>query len=125
MSAGPSARPADPLLVDVDGNSAFLLGNEAIVRGALEAGVAFATGYPGTPSSEVTDTFARLAPRRGIAFQYAVNEKVALETAFGASLAGARSIVAMKHLGLMYAGDPLSTIPYVGTVGGMGIFERG
>ena len=60
MSAGPAERPVEPLLVDVEGNTEFLLGNEAIVRGALEAGVAFAAGYPGTPSSEVTDTFARL-----------------------------------------------------------------
>jgi indolepyruvate ferredoxin oxidoreductase, alpha subunit len=97
----------------------MLLGNAAIVRGALEAGVAYATGYPGTPSSEVTDGFARIAAARGIAFEYAVNEKVALELAFAASLAGSRSICAMKHLGLMVAGDPLSTIPYMGVVAGM------
>ncbi len=115
----------DPLLVDVEGHVEFLLGNEAIVRGALESGVAFAAGYPGTPSSEVTDSFARIAKARGIAFEYSVNEKVAIETAFGASLCGARSIVAMKHLGLMYAGDPMSTIPYVGTPGGMVIVSAG
>ena len=74
--------------------------------GALEAGVAFASGYPGTPSSEVTDTFAQIAAATGIVFEYSVNEKIALEMAFAASLAGARSICAMKHLGLMYAGDP-------------------
>jgi indolepyruvate ferredoxin oxidoreductase alpha subunit len=102
-----------------------LLGNEAIVRGALEAGVAFAAGYPGTPSSEVTDSFGRVADARGVVFEYSINEKIALEMAFSASLAGARSICAMKHLGLMVAGDPISTIPYVGTVGGMVIVSAG
>ena len=120
-----SERPVDPLIVDREGHAAFILGNEAIVRGALEAGVAFACGYPGTPSSEITDTFARLAPQLGITFEYSINEKIALEMAFAASLAGARSIVAMKHLGLMYAGDPLATIPYIGTVGGMVIVSAG
>jgi len=117
-------RATDPLLID-GRPRLLLLGNEAIVRGALEAGVAFASGYPGTPSSEVTDSFARVAPARDIAFEYSVNEKVALEMAFAASLAGARSICAMKHLGLMVAGDPLSTIPYVGVVGGMVIVSAG
>ena len=118
----------DPLLADTEDTEdrvAFLLGNEAIVRGALEAGVGFACGYPGTPSSEVTDSFARVAEARGIEFEYSVNEKVALEMAFAASLAGARSICAMKHLGLMVAGDPLSTIPYIGVVGGMVIVSAG
>ncbi len=117
--------PDHPLLSDEAGRSEFLLGNEAIARGAIEAGVGFACGYPGTPSTEVTDTFARLAPLLGIPFEYSVNEKVALEMAFAASLAGTRSIVAMKHLGLMYAGDPLSTIPYVGAVAGMVIVSAG
>ena len=115
----------DPLLVATPGHAALLLGNEAIVRGALEAGVGFATGYPGTPSSEVTDSFARISKAAGVAFEYAVNEKVCLELAFGASLAGARSICAMKHVGLMVAGDPLSTIPYMGVVGGMVIVSAG
>ena len=115
----------DLLLIDDEGYEASLLGNEAIVRGAVEAGVAFASGYPGTPSSEVTDSFARIADEAGIVFEYSVNEKVALEMAFAASLAGARSICAMKHLGLMCAGDPISTIPYVGTVGGMVIVSAG
>ncbi len=114
-----------PLLTEEPGRVELLLGNEAIARGAIEAGVGFACGYPGTPSTEVTDTFARLAPHLGIPFEYSVNEKVALEMAFAASLAGARAIVAMKHLGLMYAGDPLSTIPYVGTVGGLVIVSAG
>ncbi len=102
-----------------------MLGNEAIVRGAIEAGVGFACGYPGTPSSEITDSFARLAPSMGIPFEYSVNEKIALEVAFAASLSGARAIVAMKHLGLTYAGDPLTTMPYIGTVGGLVIVSAG
>ena len=87
------ARPqrVDPLLVDDAGHAELLLGNEAIVRGALEAGVGLACGYPGTPSSEVTDSFARIAGARGIHFEYSVNEKIALEMAFAASLAGTRS----------------------------------
>ncbi|MCP3960961.1 MAG: hypothetical protein GY719_24205, partial [bacterium] len=131
-TVAPEARSrmtvVDPLLADSEdpeGRVAFLLGNEAIVRGALEAGVGFACGYPGTPSSEVTDSFARVSEARGIEFEYSVNEKVALEMAFAASLAGARSICAMKHLGLMVAGDPLSTIPYIGVVGGMVIVSAG
>jgi len=121
----PLTKTVDPLLIDLEGHAECLLGNEAIVRGALEAGVAFASGYPGTPSTEVTDTFARIAADRGIVFEYSVNEKVALELAFAASLAGARSIVAMKHLGLMSAGDPLSTIPYIGVEAGMVIVSAG
>lgn len=125
MSHSASSEPAHPLLLGAPGHVGLLLGNEAIVRGALEAGVGFASGYPGTPSSEVTDTFAKLAKCRGIVFEYSVNEKIALEMAFAASLAGARAITAMKHLGLMVAGDPLSTIPYVGVRGGMVIVSAG
>ncbi len=115
----------DPLLIPDAGHREFLLGNDAIIRGALEAGVGFASGYPGTPSSEITDGFARLSKTCGIDFEYSVNEKIAIEMAFAASLAGTRSIVAMKHLGLMYGGDPLTTIPYIGTVGGMVIVSAG
>lgn len=120
-----SATFADPLLIDRPSHTEPLLGNEAIVRGALEAGVAFAAGYPGTPSSEITDTFARIAASRDIVFEYSVNEKIALEMAFAASLAGARSICAMKHLGLLVAGDPLSTIPYIGVEAGMVVVSAG
>ncbi len=115
----------DPLLIDEPGHSECLLGNEAVVRGALEAGVGFASGYPGTPSSEVTDAFARIATQCGIAFEYSVNEKIALEVAYAACLSGVRSICAMKHLGLMVAGDPLSTMPYMGVVGGLVIVSAG
>lgn len=119
MATRAAPQTGDRLLLDVPGHVALLLGGEAVVRGALEAGVAFASGYPGTPSSEVTDSFARLAREAGLVFEYSVNEKVALEMAFAASLAGGRAITAMKHLGLMVAGDPLSTIPYVGVRAGL------
>ena len=120
-----AGKRIDPLLVDVEGHVECIMGNEAIVRGALEAGVGFASGYPGTPSSEVTDSLARVAGERSIQFEYSVNEKIALEMAFAACLTGVRSICAMKHLGLMVAGDPLSTIPYVGVVGGLVIVSAG
>jgi indolepyruvate ferredoxin oxidoreductase alpha subunit len=107
------------------GARAAMLGNVAIVRGALEAGVQYFACYPGTPSSEVGDTFAAISDDMGIKFEYSVNEKIALEMAFGASLSGARSMCSMKHLGLNYAGDPASTIPYVGVEGGMVIVSAG
>jgi indolepyruvate ferredoxin oxidoreductase alpha subunit len=97
----------------------FLLGNEAIVRGALEAGVDMVTCYPGTPSSEVPDTFFRLSPGAPYRFEYSVNEKVALEVAAGASLAGAKTLTTMKHVGVNVAADPLLTLAYVGSPGGL------
>jgi len=107
------------------GEKLFLLGNEAIARGAVEAGVGFVSGYPGTPASEIGDTLSRLSPDAGIHFEWSVNEKVALEASFGAAIAGARSLVNMKHLGLAYAGDPLGTIAYVGVDAGMVIVSAG
>ncbi|MHB8874110.1 MAG: thiamine pyrophosphate-dependent enzyme, partial [Myxococcaceae bacterium] len=101
------------------GRRELLLGNEAVVRGAIEAGVGVVSGYPGTPASEVGDTFHRLQRDLGIWFEYSVNEKIALEVAFGASLTGTRALVSMKHLGLSSAADPLSTMPYIGVVGGL------
>ena len=92
----PRSVPGEPLLERRAGECEHLLGNEAIVRGALEAGVVFVAGYPGTPSSEITDGFARIARTRKIEFEYSVNEKIALELAFAAALAGARSLTAMK-----------------------------
>ncbi len=113
------SKSVHPLLADAPGRRELLLGNEAIVRGAIEAGIGLVSGYPGTPASEIGDTFHELHAALGIPFEYSVNEKVALEVAFGASLAGVRSLTSMKHLGLTYAGDPLSTMPYIGAVGGM------
>ena len=113
------------ILRDSPGTRACLLGNLAIVRGALEAGVQFVSCYPGTPSSEVGDTFARIAKDADVLFEYSVNEKVAVEVAFAASLAGARAMCVMKHLGLAYANDPISTMPYVGVEGGMVVVSAG
>jgi len=113
------------ILQDKPGTRACLLGNLGIVRGALEAGVQFFSCYPGTPSSEIGDTFARIAKESGVQFEYSVNEKIAVEVAFAASLTGARSMCGMKHLGLSYANDPISTMPYVGVEGGMVIVSAG
>ncbi len=120
-----STNRLQALLQDEPDTTACLLGNLAIVRGALEAGVQFFSCYPGTPSSEVGDTFALIAEKVDVRFEYSVNEKVAVEVAFGASLTGARSMCSMKHLGLNYAGDPVSTMPYVGVEGGMVIVSAG
>ena len=114
-----SAAPTHQILQGRPGTRACLLGNLAIVRGALEAGVQFFSCYPGTPSSEIGDTFARIAEEADVLFEYSVNEKIAVEVAFAASLAGARAMCGMKHLGLSYASDPISTMPYVGVEGGM------
>jgi len=93
-----------------------LSGNEAVARGAYEAGVRFASAYPGTPSTEILETVARY---REIEAQWAPNEKVALETAVGASLGGGRALVAMKHVGLNVAADPLFSLSYMGVNGGV------
>lgn len=107
------------LLKNEPGQTHLLLGNEAIVRGALEAGVGFISAYPGTPSSEVPDTFYRLSPHSSYYFEYSANEKVALEVGGGAALAGVPTLVTMKHVGLNVAADPLMSLAYVGTPGGM------
>lgn len=106
-------------LLDPEGARHLLLGNEAIVRGALEAGVNIVTCYPGTPSSEVPDTFRRLTPCGLFRLEYSVNEKVAMEVAAGAALAGALCLVTMKHVGVNVAADPLLTMTYTGLPGGL------
>ncbi|WP_027722290.1 indolepyruvate ferredoxin oxidoreductase subunit alpha [Maridesulfovibrio zosterae] len=110
---------AHPLLADKSGMKKLLLGNEAIVRGAIEAGIQVVTCYPGTPSSEVPDTFFRLSPEGDYTFEYSVNEKVALEVGGGAAISGAMTLTTMKHVGVNVAADPLMTLAYVGTPGGM------
>ena len=120
-----SSASSHDVLADNPGARKAMLGNVAIVRGAIEAGIQYFACYPGTPSSEVGDTFAGIAESLDLTFEYSVNEKIALELAFGASLTGARSMCSMKHLGLNYAGDPLSTMPYVGIEGGMVIVSAG
>lgn len=108
-----------PLLADQAGSTHLLLGNEAIVRGALEAGISFVSCYPGTPSSEVPDTFFRLSPDAGYYFEYSPNEKVALEVAGGAALGGAVTMCTMKHVGVNVAADPLMTLNYTGVPGAL------
>ena len=94
----------------------LMLGNEAAARGLYEAGCAFVSSYPGTPSTEITEAAAKYPE---IYAEWAPNEKVAMEAAFGASLAGRRSFCGMKHVGLNVAADPLFTIAYTGVNGGM------
>jgi len=94
----------------------ILQGNEAIARGAWEAGVTVGCAYPGTPSSEIT---AELAKYKEIYTEWSPNEKVALEVAHGASMAGGRAMASMKHVGLNVASDPLMTIAYAGVKGGL------
>lgn len=96
----------------------ILLGNEAIARGALESGIGFASTYPGTPSSEIGDTFAAIAKDAGIYFEYSVNEKVALEAAAGAALSGVRSLVSFKQFGLNVASESFLPAVYAGTKAG-------
>ena len=94
----------------------LLLGNAAVARGLYEAGVAVASSYPGTPSTEITEELAKYDE---VCCEWAPNEKVAMEVAFGASLAGKRSFCAMKHVGLNVAADPLFTVSYTGVNAGM------
>lgn len=95
----------------------LLTGNEAIARGAWESGVRFASAYPGTPSTEILENIATY--REDIIAEWAPNEKVALESVIGASYAGARAMVSMKHVGLNVAADPLFTSSYTGVNGGL------
>ena len=94
----------------------LMLGNEAVARGLYEAGCSFVSSYPGTPSTEITEC---VATYKEVYAEWAPNEKVAMEAAFGASLAGKRSFCAMKHVGLNVAADPLFTIAYTGVNAGM------
>ena len=93
----------------------IMLGNEAIARGAYEAGVKVSSAYPGTPSTEISENLAKY---QEVYTEWAPNEKVALEVAFGASFAGVRSLACMKHVGLNVASDPLYTFSYTGVNGG-------
>jgi len=93
-----------------------MTGNEAISRGAYEAGLTFASAYPGTPSTEILENIVNY--KEDIYCEWTPNEKVALEAAIGASIAGARSMAAMKHVGVNVAADPLFTFAYTGVTGG-------
>lgn len=97
----------------------LMLGNEAIARGVYESGVTVATAYPGTPSTEITEFIAKY---EDIYAEWAPNEKVAMEVAIGSSVAGARTVVAMKHVGLNVAADPMFTAAYTGINAGLVAF---
>ncbi len=97
----------------------LLLGNEAIVRGLIEAGTGFASTYPGTPSSEVGNILEKISDDAGLYFEFSTNEKVAMEVSAAAASSGVRSFVFMKHVGLNVAADPMMTLAYAGVRGGM------
>ena len=110
---------------DKVGKQILLLGNEAITRGALEAGIDVATTYPGAPSSEIADTFSKIAKQAtkqnknpGFYFEYSTNEKVALEVGAAASFCNLRALTCMKHVGLNVASDVFMTYLYMGCKGG-------
>ena len=94
----------------------LILGNAAVARGLYESGCEIVSSYPGTPSTEITEEAAKF---QEIYCEWAPNEKVALETAFGSALAGKRSFCAMKHVGLNVAADPLYTASYAGVNAGL------
>jgi indolepyruvate ferredoxin oxidoreductase alpha subunit len=100
----------------------LILGNHAIARGAWEAGVKFAAGYPGTPSTEILEA---LASYPEVDSQWSANEKVAFEEGMGAAIGGLRVLVTMKHVGLNVAADPFMVFPYAGTVGGFLLVSAG
>lgn len=101
------------------GDKHFLLGNEAAVRGAIEAGVSIAATYPGTPSSEIGNILSVVAKDSSMYFEFSANEKVAMEVAATAAVSGLRSFTFMKHVGLNVAADSFMTTAYSGVKGGM------
>ena len=95
----------------------IMLGNEAIARGAYEAGVKVSAAYPGTPSTEISENIIKY--KDDIYSEWSPNEKVAAEVAIGASISGVRAMACMKHVGLNVASDPLYTVSYMGVNGGL------
>ena len=111
------------LVTGVSGEKQFLLGNEAAVRGVIEAGVSIAATYPGTPSSEIGNILSVLAKDANIYFEFSTNEKVAMEVAATAAVSGLRSFTFMKHVGMNVAADSFMTTAYSGVNGGMVILS--
>lgn len=107
------------LLTDEPGRKMLLLGNDAIARGAVEAGLAFASTYPGTPSSEISASLFQISRETDLYFEYSTNEKIAMEVAAAAANAGVRAMCMMKHVGLNVASDVLMTLAYIGVKAGM------
>ncbi|WP_461864620.1 indolepyruvate ferredoxin oxidoreductase subunit alpha [Thermococcus sp.] len=112
------AKVTDMVLWDKPGEKVLLLGNQAIARGALEANIAVFAAYPGTPSSELTDTMAIVAKKAGVYMEYSTNEKIAFETALAAAWTGVRAMTAMKHVGLNVAADTFLSSVGMGVEGG-------
>ncbi len=110
---------AEILTKGAPGERHLLLGNEAIARGAIEAGLELAATYPGTPSSEIGDSLFRAVKHGTYFFEYCTNEKVAMEVAGAAAVANARSLVIMKHVGLNVASDAFMTLNYIGVRAGL------
>jgi indolepyruvate ferredoxin oxidoreductase alpha subunit len=110
----------DPRLIlqDSPKKRVLLLGNEAIARGIIEAGISVITTYPGTPASEISDTISEIATEAGVYMEYSVNEMVAVEVAAGAANSGVRALSAMKHVGLNVAADLVMTLSYAGVRAG-------
>ena len=107
------------IALDEPGRELLLMGNEAIARGALEAGVKVGAAYPGTPSTDIIENLASVAQTMGLYVEWSVNEKVALEVAAAASFSGIRAICAMKQNGLNVASDFLLTLNLVGVKAGL------
>jgi indolepyruvate ferredoxin oxidoreductase alpha subunit len=107
------------LTSDAPGATLFMLGNEAIARGAIEAGVQVVAAYPGTPSSEITETLVNNSKNTGMYAEWSINEKVAFEIAMAASISGLRALAIMKHVGVNVAHDPIMTMSYMGARGGL------
>lgn len=109
----------NPDVLENANKKVVLLGNEAIARGAIEAGIGFSSAYPGTPSSEMGMTLASVAKKTGFYFEWATNEKVAFEATAGAAYCGVRAMTGMKQFGLNVASDSINAIMYTGVRGGM------
>lgn len=110
---------SDPDVLGKENKKVVLLGNEAIARGALEAGMGLSACYPGTPSSEVGITLSSVAKKQGFYFEWSTNEKVAFEVCAGASYSGVRSLTALKHFGLNVASDSVFPVVFTGVRGGL------
>ncbi len=109
---------ADLIVEDAPGKRVLLMGNEAIARGAIEAGMSVAASYPGTPASEILETLALAAPKLGFHAEWSVNEKVAFEVAAGAAITGVRALTSLKNAGLNWVMDMFMTLVYGGVRGG-------
>ncbi|MDA8188492.1 MAG: indolepyruvate ferredoxin oxidoreductase subunit alpha [Dehalococcoidales bacterium] len=110
------------LLKDAPGTRILAMGNDAIARGAIEAGVKFATAYPGTPSTEILEALIELAPESGMLAYWSINEKVAIDAAVGASFTNMRALVCMKHVGLNVAADTLNQANLIDVGAGLVLF---